>query len=146
MTTGGLRLRTGAVTVLLGPVELRRQVLSELDEATARCALGHLASGVHRLAPDDDEPVASRVQLLERLAAAGCPLLLADRPTAGLSGRDRRCVLVALRALSRTGTAVLTDDVDPVAALAVADAGLRVTPDGALVSDELTGPAADVEP
>lgn len=140
MTAGALRLRTGAVTVLLGPEALRRQVLAELDEATARCAAGHLAPGVHRLAPADDEPAAARVQALERLAATGCPLLLADRPTAGLSGSDRRCVLAALRTLARTGTAVLTDDVDPVAALAVADAGLRVFPDGALVSDELTGP------
>ena len=139
MTTP-LRLRTGAVTVLLGPVDARRQVLADLDEATARCAAGHRASGVHRLRPSADEPADTRVRTLEHLAASGCTLLLADGPTAGLTGADRRCVLAALRDLSRTGTAVLTDDVDPVAALAVADAGLRVAADGALVVDDLAGP------
>lgn len=137
-----LRLRTGAVTVLLGPADLRRQVLADLDEATTRCAAGHAAARVHRLAPGADEPAESRVRTLQELANDGCALLLADGPTAGLTGADRRCVLVALRRLSRTGTAVLTDDVDPVAALAVADAGLRVAADGALTSDDLTGPLA----
>ena len=138
--TAPLRLRTGAVTVLLGPVDARRQVLADLDEATARCAEGHAAAGVHRLAPGADESAEARVRTLEHLAARGCTLLLADGPTAGLTGSERRCVLAALRDLSRTGTAVLADDVDPVAALAVADAGLRVAADGALAVDDLAGP------
>ena len=126
--------------MLLGPAAVRRRVLADLDEATARCGEGHAARGVVRLSPDVTEPAASRVRALQCLADAGCTLLLADGPTAGLTGADRRCVLAALRDLSRTGTAVLADDVDPVAALAVADAGLRVAADGALVVDDLAGP------
>ncbi len=140
VTPAPLRLRTGAVTVLLGPPAVRRRVLADLDEASARCAGGHRSPGVHRLAPPADEPAAGRVRRLEDLAGAGCTLLLAEAPTAGLSGGDRRRVLGALRSLSRTGTAVLADDVDPVAALAVADAALRVGADGTLVGDDLTGP------
>jgi hypothetical protein len=142
VTPAPLRLRTGAVTVLLGPADVRRQVLADLDDATARCPSGHPTAGVRRLAPGADEPASSRVRALEDLASTGCALLLADGPTAGLSGPDRRCVLAALRDLSRTGTAVLADDVDPVAALAYADAGLRVGAGGALVSDDLLGPLA----
>jgi hypothetical protein len=55
----------------------------------------------------------------------------------GLDDAGRRTVLQALRSVARTGTAVLVDDVDPVAALAVADGALRVGADGSIGADDL---------
>ena len=49
-------------------------------------------------------------------------------------------VLAEVRTLAAAGPAVLVDDVDPVAALAVADAALRATPDGSVAVDDLTSP------
>ena len=71
-------------------------------------------------------------------ARDGLAVLLADRPTAGLDDDGRRTVLHALRSAARAGTAVLVDDVDPVAALAVADSALRVDADGSVGVDDLT--------
>jgi hypothetical protein len=135
-----LRLSTGSLTVLLGDIDARSAVLASLDEATARCAGGHGVPGAARLRLDPWATAGERVALVE--AHTGLAVVLADRPTAGLSGADRRAVLRALRALAATGTAVLVDDVDPVAALAVADAALRVRADGALSVEDLAVPAA----
>lgn len=67
-------------------------------------------------------------------ARAGLAILLADRPTAGLDDVGRRAVLQALRSVARAGTTVLVDDVDPVAALPVADSALRVGADDLTLS------------
>lgn len=134
-TRAPLRLRTGALTVLLGDVTARRTLLADLDEQTARCRSGHGLPGVERLGFDADVPAQERAEAV--LAREGLAVLLADRPTAGLDDRGRRTVLQALRSIARTGTAVLLDDVDPVAALAVADSALRVGADGRLDADDL---------
>lgn len=136
-----LRLRTGSVTVLLGADDDRHAVLAALDEATARCAGGHGVPGAVRLQLDPEASAAERHALVEM--HGGLAVVLADRPTAGLDAAGRRRVLQALRDLAATGTAVLVDDVDPVAALAVADAALRVAGDGALSVEDLAVPALD---
>ena len=46
----GLRLPVGDVTVLLGPAAARRRVMAALDDDSGRCASGHSAVRVHRLA------------------------------------------------------------------------------------------------
>lgn len=135
-TSAPLRLRTAAVTVLLGPADARREVLDALDTTSARCGGGHGASA-RRLVCRPGQPSGERVRALAELSDGSCTLLLADGLSAGLDAAGRRCVLDALRALSRTGVAVLVDDDDPVAVLAVADAALRVGADGSLQSDDL---------
>ena len=134
-TRAPLRLRTGAVTVLLGDDTARRTVLADLDEQTARCHDGHGLPGVARLRFDRGVPAPERAQAVA--AREGLAVLLADRPTAGLDDAGRRTVLHALRSVARAGTAVLVDDVDPVAALAVADSALRVGADGSIGADDL---------
>lgn len=133
----GLQLRSGALTVLLGPAPARRAVLADLDDSTARCGSGHGVRTVARLAPAPWEPAADRVLELELLALRGCALLLAEGLVAGLSAKDRAAVLAALRALQATGTAVLADEPDPLVLLATADSALRVTAAGRLVADPL---------
>ena len=135
-TRAPLRLRTGAVTVLLGDDAARRTLLADLDEDTARCRGGHGLPGVLRLRFDHAVPAPERARTL--IAREGLAVLLADRPTAGLDEVGRRTVLQALRSVARAGTAVLVDDVDPVAALAVADSAVRVDADGSLGADELS--------
>jgi hypothetical protein len=135
-TRAPLRLHTGAVTVLLGDDAARRSLLAELDEDSARCRDGHGLAAVSRLRLADGMPAAERVQLVE--AQQGLAVLLADRPTLGLDDAGRRTVLQALRSVAGAGTAVLVDDVDPVAALAVADAALRVAADGSIGADDLS--------
>ena len=140
MTTPGttrapLRLRTGAVTVLLGDDRARSALLADLDEQTARCHGGHGLPGVVRLRFDAALPADQRAQ--EVTARDGLAVLLADEPTAGLDDAGRRTVLQALRSVARGGAAVLVDDVDPVAALAVADSALRVGADGSVGADDL---------
>lgn len=135
-TRAPLRLRTGAMTVLLGDDPARRALLADLDEASARCHGGHSLSTVTRLRFDPALPAQERaVAVAER---QGLAVLLAERPTAGLDDAGRRTVLQALRGVAQAGTAVLVDDVDPVAALAVADSALRVAADGSIGVDELT--------
>lgn len=135
-TSAPLRLRTAAVTVLLGPADARREVLDALDPSSARCGAGHGAPA-RRLVCRPGQPSDERVRALAELADDGCALVLADGLASGLDAPGRRCVLDALRALSRTGVAVLVDDDDPVAVLAVADAALRVGADGSLQADDL---------
>jgi hypothetical protein len=134
-TRAPLRLRTGAVTVLLGDDTARRTLLADLDEQTARCHGGHGLPGVARLRFDLSVPAPERARAVA--AREGLAVLLADRPTAGLDDADRRTVLHALRCVAQAGTAVLVDDVDPVAALAVADSALRVGADGSIGVDDL---------
>lgn len=125
-----LRLPVGDVTVLLGSALARRRVMAHLDDGSARCGSGHGGVGVRRLQAAPDEDATARLDAVSAAAGEGAPLVLVDRFTDGLSTADRRAVLTAVRALAGTGTAVLVDDVDPVAALAVADDALRVGPDG----------------
>ena len=134
-TRAPLRLRTGAVTVLLGDDAARRSLLADLDEQSARCRDGHEVPAVARLTLDHAMPAPERAGVVA--AQTGLAVLLADRPTVGLDDADRRTVLQALRCVARTGTAVLVDDVDPVAVLAVADGALRVGADGSAVADDL---------
>ncbi len=134
-TRAPLRLRTGAMTVLLGDDAARRSLLAELDEDSARCQKGHGLSAVSRLTLDHALPAPERASVVA--AHEGIAVLLADRPTVGLDDAGRRTVLQALRSVARTGTAVLVDDVDPVAALAVADGALRVGADGSLGAADL---------
>jgi hypothetical protein len=134
-TRAPLRLRTGAVTVLLGDAGARRTLLRDLDEDTARCGDGHGLPGVLRLRFDAAVPAPERARAVA--ARDGLAVLLADRPTEGLDDAGRRTVLQALRTAARAGDAVLVDDVDPVAALAVADRALRVAADGSVGADDL---------
>jgi ABC-type transport system involved in cytochrome bd biosynthesis fused ATPase/permease subunit len=131
-----LRLRTGAVTVVLGTPARRRQLLAALDEDDVRCSSAHAAPG-RRI----DLTAAGRAAE-ERAAAlqqrSGASVVLVDRPTAGLDAAGRRTVLDALRRLAGTGTAVLVDDDDVLPVLGVADAALRVDADGGLRDDDLS--------
>lgn len=128
-----LRLPVGEVTVLLGPAAARRDVLAQLDDGSGRCASGHDAVGVLRLAVPAGHGLASRLAVLTAAGTSRASIVLVDRLTTGLTTADRRTVLGRLPALAAGGRAVLVDDDDPVAALAVADAALRVDPTGGLV-------------
>lgn len=123
------RLRGGRVTVVLGPDTARRGLLGRLDPGTTRRVLT-VTSARRRNA-------AERIAALTQAAAHRPALVLVDRLTDGLDATDRRAVLAELRVLAAAGPAVLVDDVDPVAALAVADAALRAGPDGSVVADDL---------
>lgn len=125
-----LRLPTAQVTVVLGPDVVRRRLMDLLDDDTGRGADGR-AAAVVRVRARADEPVADR---RERLAAArGAALVLVDRLTDGLAATGRRAVLADLAALAAAGPAVLVDDADSVAALAVADGTLCADPVRGLV-------------
>lgn len=136
-TSAPLRLRSSAVTVLLGPVDGRRGVLDALDPDSTRCAGGHRARS-RRLTCAPWTSAQERAQSLVDAAADGAVLVLADGLGSGLDSSDRRVVLDALRAVSRTGVAVLVEDDDPVSVLSVADAALRVGADGSLQDEDLT--------
>ncbi|RBY83709.1 hypothetical protein DQ238_01095 [Geodermatophilus sp. TF02-6] len=138
----GLRLPVGNVTVLLGPDAARRRVMTALDDDSGRCASGHASVPVHRLAAGVDDDVHRRLAALEAVRQAGATIVLVDRFTDGLAAPDRRAVLAALRPVATTGRAVLVDDTDPVAALAVADGALRADPAGGLASE----PVGDLDP
>ena len=129
-----LRLPVGQVLVLLGSTVARRRVMNRLDDRSGRCAGGHDA-GVHRLTAHPADPMADRLATLDTLEPTA--ILLVDRFTDGLAAGERRTVLAALPAVAGRGVAVLVDDSDPVAALAVADSALRVDPAGAVVAEEL---------
>jgi hypothetical protein len=132
----GLRLPVGNVTVLLGPAAARRRVMAALDDDSGRCASGHSAVRVHRLSPSADDDVHRRLEAIEAVRDAGATIVLIDRLTEGLAAPDRRAVLAALRPVA-AGRAVLVDDDDPVAALAVADGVLRADPAGGLSAESL---------
>lgn len=131
-----LRLPTGSVTVLLGPSVQRRRTMNRLDDTTGRCADGHDAA-VLRLGARVADSAADRLETVAAARRAPVAMVLADRLTDGLDARERGAVLAALRGVAADGVAVLVDDVDPVAALAVADGALRVDADGGLTPEEL---------
>ncbi len=132
----GFRLRTGQVTVLLGPAAARRGVLARLDPGGTRGVLT-VTSGRGRSASE-------RIAALTCAAGHRPAMVLVNRLTDGLDAADRRAVLAELRALAAAGPAVLVDDADPVAALAVADGALRAGADGSVQVDTL-GAATGVE-
>lgn len=135
-----LRLPVGDVTVLLGPTRARRCVMAQLDETTGRCASGH-ETAVRRVSARPTDELSARLRILDDLRGSGAAIVLVDRFTDGLSTPDRRTVLAGVAALAASGPAVLVDDVDPVAALAVADGALRADPAGGLVFE----PVADLD-
>lgn len=131
----GLRLPVGDVTVLLGPAAARREVMAALDEGSGRCASGHGAVRVRRLAATTGDDLRRRLDAVDDASRSGTTIVLVDRLTEGLAAADRRALLRALRPVATSGRAVLVDDDDPVAALAVADGALRVDAAGALAPE-----------
>jgi len=137
----GLRLPSGHVTVLLGQAAVRHAVIDALDTATARRP-GGPACGVVTVTSNAARTADERVTALRQAAAHRPAIVLVARLTDGLDPVGRRTVLAELRTLAATGAAVLVDDVDPVAALAVADGALRAGADGSLRPEGL-GAAVD---
>jgi hypothetical protein len=133
----GLRLPVGDVTVLLGPAGARQGVMAALDDDSGRCASGHASVRVHRLAARVDDGVRQRLDAIEAVAGQDATIVLVDRFTDGLAAPDRRRLLAALRPVATAGRAVLVDDADPVAALAVADGALRADPAGGLAHERI---------
>ena len=131
-----LRLPVGHVIVMLGPTVARRRVMNRLDDSSGRCAGGHDAA-IRRLGARPADPVSDRLAALDAARADRAAIVLVDRLTDGLSAPERHTVLAGLRAVAETGVAVLVDDADPVAALAVADCALRVQPGGEVAVEEL---------
>jgi len=120
-----LRLPTREVTVLLGEPVVRRRLMDMLDDATGTAESGAPVS-VRRVTAEAAEGVATRRRRLED--AGGAAIVLVDRVTAGLDATGRRAVLGALTTVAARGAAVLVDDDDCVAALALADGSLRADP------------------
>ena len=133
-----LRLPVGSVTALLGPALARRRVMAELDESTGRCASGHDSVGTVRLVARPDDTLADRLEALAAVRRSKAMIVLVDRFTDGLAGRERSVVLRELATVA-AGRAVLVYDCDPVAALAVADGALRVDRAGKLWYEVLGG-------
>ena len=127
-----LRLPVGEVTTLLGPALARRRILAGLDDDSARCPRGQGALVV-RVRGRAADTLLSRHQALDEARQAGAAIVLVDRLTDGLSAAERREVLGRLHGVAASGAAVLVDDADPVAALAVADGTLRADPARGLV-------------
>ena len=138
----GLRLPFRQVTVLLGPSDARRDVIELLDAATARRPGGSPAGGVLTVTSGPARTPEERCAALAQAAEHRPAIVLVARLTDGLDATDRRTVLAELRTLADGGAAVLVDDVDPVAALAVADGALRAGLDGTLQPEKL-GAAVD---
>ena len=134
-SSSGFRLASGRVTAVLGPETARRALLGRLDPGSTPNVLT-----VTSARPCS---AAERIAALERAAGHRPALLLVDRLTDGLDTAGRRAVLAAVRAIAARGSAVLVDDVDPVAALAVADGALRAGLDGSVAVDDLAAPADD---
>ncbi len=132
----GLRLPLAGVTVLLGASAARRAVMGALDESTGRCATGHAGVQSLRVTVAPEETVAGRLAAVDDAARSQATIVLVDRITDGLTAADRRAVLARVRASAARGRAILVDDGDPVAALAVADWTLRA--DAEVESDHLT--------
>jgi hypothetical protein len=130
----GFRLCGGQITVLLGPDAARRDALARLDPGAA--------AGVLTVTSARTCSAGERVAALTQAAGHRPALVLVNRLTDGLGPADRRIVLAELRALAAAGPAVLVDDADPVAALAVADAALRAGLDGSVLVDDLASPAS----
>jgi hypothetical protein len=125
----GFRLPTGQVTVVLGPDAARRELLGRLDAGST--------PGVLTVTSARGRTAVEREAALAQAAGHRPAMVLVNRLTDGLDGGDRRTVLAALRSLATAGAAVLVDDADPVAALAVADGALRVGADGSVSMDDL---------
>jgi hypothetical protein len=138
----GLRLPFRQVTVLLGPSDARRDVIELLDAATARRPGGPPMGGVLTVTSGPARTAEERCGALAQAAEHRPAIVLVARLTDGLDATDRRTVLAELRTLADGGAAVLVDDVDPVAALAVADGALRAGLDGTLQPEKL-GAAVD---
>ncbi|NHC15625.1 hypothetical protein G9H71_17730, partial [Motilibacter sp. E257] len=85
-------------------------------------------------------PVDRRLVALAVAVAQGPAALVVDRLTDGLDAEGRRALLALLRCLAADRRAVLVDDSDPVAALAVADDAVRVGVPGVLERVELDYP------
>lgn len=132
-----LRLAAGGVTVLLGAPAARHRVLERLDDDSARCGSGHGSVRVRRISARADQHATERLDALEAVRRERPAIVLVDGLADGLTGPDRRAVLAAVRTVAATGAAVLMDGADPVPTLAVADAALRVGPDGELAVDDL---------
>ena len=128
----GLRLATGQVTVVLGPDAARRALLGRLDPGSTQ--------GVLTVTSARGRSAAERVTALTQAARHRPAMVLVNRLTDGLDAADRRTVLAALRGLAASGPAVLVDDADPIAALAVADGALRASADGSVLMDDLRSP------
>jgi hypothetical protein len=129
----GFRIAPRTVTALLGPDAVRRGLLGRLDPGGT--------SNVLTVTSARSRSATERLAALDEAAGRGPALVLVNRLTDGLDAADRRAVLAALRTLAAAGPAVLVDDDDPVAALAVADGALRAGPDGSVVVDDLAAPA-----
>ncbi|SCX44140.1 hypothetical protein SAMN03159343_1361 [Klenkia marina] len=134
-----LKLPVASVVALAGPDAVRAAVCAALDEDSARCSAGHANLRVARLGARPGLTLAERMTML---AEATTPVVLVDRLTDGLTSTQRRTVLAGLRALADRGATVVVDDADPVAALAVADAALRVDATGRVELEELPDVAA----
>lgn len=126
-----LRLAVGEVTVLLGPAPARRDVMARLDDGAGRAPGG--AVRVVRLAAHPRTDLERRLTAVRTAGSAGAAIVLVDRLTDGLDADGRRTVLAELRVMAGGGAAVLVDDADPVAALAVADIAVRTDDGGGLV-------------
>ena len=130
----GFRIAAGTVTALLGPDAARRDLLGRLDPGSTYSVLTVTSAP----ACSADE----RIAALTAAAAHRPAMVLVSRLTDGLDSPYRRTVLAALRTLAAAGPAVLVDDADPVAALAVADGALRAGLDGSVEADELASPTS----
>jgi hypothetical protein len=135
-----LRLAVGEVTALLGPARARQWVIAELDDSTGRSSGDHEPVGVVRVTAPAGGGMAERRAALAAARRARPSIVLVDRLTDGLAAVDRRALLAELRELAAGGCAVLVDDVDPVAVLAVAGGALRVDAAGGLEPVSLAGP------
>lgn len=129
-----LRLPTAEVTVVLGEPIVRRRLMAMVDDGSP---------AVRRITVDPTAGVAERRRGLEE--AGDAAVVLVDRVTDGLDATGRRAVLGALAGLAARGVAVLVDDDDSVAALAVADGTLRADPLRGLVVEAAEGSVAPLE-
>lgn len=140
-----LRLPAGEVTVLLGERIVRRRLMDMLDDSSGRGESGAPAA-VHRVGASASEGVATRRRRLQDAGSNDqAAIVLVDHITDGLDAAGRRAVLGALATVAARGAAVLVDDGDCVAALAMADGTLRADPLRGLVLEPASGSAAPLE-
>ncbi|PVZ07636.1 hypothetical protein [Actinomycetospora cinnamomea] len=132
-----LRLPTGEVTVLLGEQIVRRRLMDMLDDTSGTSEGTPVA--VRRVRADAADGVAARRRRLEDAGRDDrAAIVLVDRVTDGLDAHGRRAVLGALATVAARGAAVLVDDDDCVAALALADGTLRADPVRGIVLEPAT--------